>query len=257
MESHRGGACPSCLMLLEPVPPGHLLSRPLCLAMPEPSCNGQGSQLKNLNNRCMQCRQTAAVSVPVHRGDGHGEKEGKQDEQGEQGAGEGGESEEYEEDNTLQEEFCSELPQVSTETNSRLAEPLRLCELQAALQSMQGQRAPGIDGLTVGRLLADLKEEKKKRENERHKLQTELETKTNHVGRLLADLKEEKKKRENEQQNLQTELDIRTNELLEEKHESQREVDSLKNQLESKNKEVGELTAHGPEAQRGPGGQEK
>ncbi|KAI3358257.1 hypothetical protein L3Q82_003259 [Scortum barcoo] len=37
----------------------------------------------------------------------------------------------------------------STETNSRLAEPLRLCELQAALQSMQGQRAPGIDGLTV------------------------------------------------------------------------------------------------------------
>ncbi|KAI3376197.1 hypothetical protein L3Q82_016397 [Scortum barcoo] len=56
--------------------------------------------------------------------------------------------EEYEEDNTLQEEFCSGLPQVSTETNSRLAEPLRLCELQAALQSMQGQRAPGIDGLT-------------------------------------------------------------------------------------------------------------
>ncbi|KAI3369167.1 hypothetical protein L3Q82_026126 [Scortum barcoo] len=54
-----------------------------------------------------------------------------------------------EEDNTLQEEFCSGLPQVSTETNSRLAEPLRLCELQAALQSMQGQRAPGIDGLTV------------------------------------------------------------------------------------------------------------
>ncbi|KAI3355571.1 hypothetical protein L3Q82_018403, partial [Scortum barcoo] len=58
-------------------------------------------------------------------------------------------SSEYEEDNTLQEEFCSGLPQVSTETNSRLAEPLRLCELQAALQSMQGQRAPGIDGLTV------------------------------------------------------------------------------------------------------------
>ncbi|KAI3354586.1 hypothetical protein L3Q82_019090, partial [Scortum barcoo] len=58
-------------------------------------------------------------------------------------------SSEYEEDNTLQEEFCSELPQVSTETNSRLTEPLQLCELQAALRSMQGQRAPGIDGLTV------------------------------------------------------------------------------------------------------------
>ncbi|KAI3375585.1 hypothetical protein L3Q82_003901 [Scortum barcoo] len=54
---------------------------------------------------------------------------------------------------TLQEEFCSELPQVSTETSSQLEEPLQLRELQAALQSMQGRRAPDIDGLTVEAVL--------------------------------------------------------------------------------------------------------
>ncbi|KAI3363915.1 hypothetical protein L3Q82_001510 [Scortum barcoo] len=58
-------------------------------------------------------------------------------------------SSEYEEEDTLQEKFCSELPQVSTETSSQLEEPLQLREVQAALQSMQGRRAPGIDGLTV------------------------------------------------------------------------------------------------------------
>ncbi|KAI3369665.1 hypothetical protein L3Q82_024503 [Scortum barcoo] len=58
-------------------------------------------------------------------------------------------SSEYEEQAALQEEFCSGLPQVSAETNSRLKEPLQMWELQAALQSMQGRRAPGVDGLTV------------------------------------------------------------------------------------------------------------
>lgn len=45
--------------------------------------------------------------------------------------------------------FCGELPQVSVETNSQLDRPLQMEELHAALQSMQGQRAPGIDGLRV------------------------------------------------------------------------------------------------------------
>lgn len=35
------------------------------------------------------------------------------------------------------------------ETNSQLDWPLQLEELHAALQSMQGWKAPGIDGLTV------------------------------------------------------------------------------------------------------------
>ena len=55
---------------------------------------------------------------------------------------------EYEEKDTL-EGFCSGLPQVSMETNSQLERPLHIEELLAALQSMQGRRAPGIDGLTV------------------------------------------------------------------------------------------------------------
>lgn len=56
---------------------------------------------------------------------------------------------EYNHDDSLFEGFCGELPQVSAETNSQLDRPLQLEELRAALQSMQGQRAPGIDGLTV------------------------------------------------------------------------------------------------------------
>lgn len=35
------------------------------------------------------------------------------------------------------------------ETNSQLDWPLQLEELHTALQSMQGWKAPGIDGLTV------------------------------------------------------------------------------------------------------------
>uniref|UniRef100_A0A3B5R4A8 Reverse transcriptase domain-containing protein n=1 Tax=Xiphophorus maculatus TaxID=8083 RepID=A0A3B5R4A8_XIPMA len=56
---------------------------------------------------------------------------------------------EYEEDEELYEEFCSKLPQVSEETNADLERPLGLQELHAALLSMQGQRSPGVDGLTV------------------------------------------------------------------------------------------------------------
>ncbi|KAI3374068.1 hypothetical protein L3Q82_022640, partial [Scortum barcoo] len=62
-------------------------------------------------------------------------------------------SEFHEEQAALQEEFCSAGFQFcrrsSAETNSRLEEPLQMWELQAALQSMQGRRAPGVDGLTV------------------------------------------------------------------------------------------------------------
>ena len=57
-------------------------------------------------------------------------------------------SSEEEEDQTSREEFFSELPQISEESNSQLAAPLRMEELLAALQGMQGRRAPGIDGLT-------------------------------------------------------------------------------------------------------------
>ncbi|KAI3353605.1 hypothetical protein L3Q82_004810 [Scortum barcoo] len=56
---------------------------------------------------------------------------------------------EYEEEDELFEGFCSELPQVSEWTNSQLEKPLKMQELQAALQNMQGRKSPGIDGLTV------------------------------------------------------------------------------------------------------------
>lgn len=42
-----------------------------------------------------------------------------------------------------------ELPQGSVETNSQVDWPLQLEELYTALQSMQGWKAPGINGLTV------------------------------------------------------------------------------------------------------------
>ena len=38
---------------------------------------------------------------------------------------------------------------MSREANSQLDSPLTIQELYAALQSMQGKKAPGIDGLTV------------------------------------------------------------------------------------------------------------
>ena len=54
---------------------------------------------------------------------------------------------EYEENDALLEGSSGELPQVSKETNSQLDQPLQMVKLHAALQSMQGRRAPGIDGL--------------------------------------------------------------------------------------------------------------
>ncbi|KAM4579169.1 uncharacterized protein V3H82_008444 [Fundulus diaphanus] len=56
---------------------------------------------------------------------------------------------EYKENEELLKEFCDELPQVSEETNAELGRPLGLQELHTALLSMQGQRSPGVDGLTV------------------------------------------------------------------------------------------------------------
>ena len=58
-------------------------------------------------------------------------------------------SSEYEEEDSLIEGFTGGMPQVSAETNSCLEGPLEMQELYAALQGMQGRRAPGIDGLTV------------------------------------------------------------------------------------------------------------
>ena len=56
---------------------------------------------------------------------------------------------EYKENEELMEEVCGGLPQLSEEANSQLDRPLTPQELHAALHSMQGRRAPGIDGLTV------------------------------------------------------------------------------------------------------------
>ncbi len=52
-------------------------------------------------------------------------------------------------DEEMMEEVYGGLPQVSRDTNSQLENPLTLQELYAALQSMQGRKAPGIDGLSV------------------------------------------------------------------------------------------------------------
>ncbi|KAI3374091.1 hypothetical protein L3Q82_022634 [Scortum barcoo] len=46
------------------------------------------------------------------------------------------------EEDELFEGFCSELPQVSEWTNSQLEKPLKMQELQAALQNMQGRKSP-------------------------------------------------------------------------------------------------------------------
>lgn len=56
---------------------------------------------------------------------------------------------EYTKNEELLDGFCAGLPQISEETNSQLNGALTLQELTVALQSMQGQKAPGIDGLTV------------------------------------------------------------------------------------------------------------
>uniref|UniRef100_A0A8P4KAC5 Reverse transcriptase domain-containing protein n=1 Tax=Dicentrarchus labrax TaxID=13489 RepID=A0A8P4KAC5_DICLA len=56
---------------------------------------------------------------------------------------------EFKENEELMEEVCGGLPQISREANQQLDSPLTPQELYAALQSMQGRKAPGIDGLTV------------------------------------------------------------------------------------------------------------
>ena len=56
---------------------------------------------------------------------------------------------EYKKSEELMEEFCGGLPQISREANSELDSPLTLQKLFAAPQSMQGKKAPGIDGLIV------------------------------------------------------------------------------------------------------------
>uniref|UniRef100_A0A8C5D1K3 Reverse transcriptase domain-containing protein n=1 Tax=Gouania willdenowi TaxID=441366 RepID=A0A8C5D1K3_GOUWI len=58
-------------------------------------------------------------------------------------------SSEYKEEEALMDEFCQGLPLISEETNRQLNQPLQMQELRAALQGMQGRRAPGIDGLSV------------------------------------------------------------------------------------------------------------
>ncbi|TWW77456.1 Transposon TX1 uncharacterized 149 kDa protein ORF 2 [Takifugu flavidus] len=56
---------------------------------------------------------------------------------------------EYCRDDGLFNEFCGDLPRVSEEANLRLDRPLQLDELHAALLSMKGRKAPGVNGLTV------------------------------------------------------------------------------------------------------------
>lgn len=56
---------------------------------------------------------------------------------------------EYKEIEELFKEFCSEIPQLSDETNSWLECLLGVQELYIALQSMWGRKAPAINGLTV------------------------------------------------------------------------------------------------------------
>ena len=56
-------------------------------------------------------------------------------------------SSDYQEDDAAFNSFCQDLPTVSAETNRELEGPLTEAEVFAALQSVQGGKAPGIDGL--------------------------------------------------------------------------------------------------------------
>jgi len=47
------------------------------------------------------------------------------------------------------ESFFENLPQVSEEVNADLSKAVTLEELEKALQSMEGGKVPGIDGLPV------------------------------------------------------------------------------------------------------------
>ena len=56
---------------------------------------------------------------------------------------------EYKDNDELFDQFCDNLPKVPDDVNAELGEPLRSKELLTALQSMEGGKAPGIDGLPV------------------------------------------------------------------------------------------------------------
>lgn len=56
-------------------------------------------------------------------------------------------SSEYVEDDDNFNDFCSDLPRVSEDVAKELGEPMTLEEIHAALRSMDGGKAPGIDGL--------------------------------------------------------------------------------------------------------------
>ena len=56
---------------------------------------------------------------------------------------------EYVENIELYETFCGELPKIPKDINTGLDGPLTLQELHTALQSMEGGKAPGIDGIPV------------------------------------------------------------------------------------------------------------
>ena len=56
-------------------------------------------------------------------------------------------SSDYQEDDAAFNSFCQDLPTVSEETNRELERPLTEAEGFAAQQSVQGGKAPGIDGL--------------------------------------------------------------------------------------------------------------
>ncbi|KAA8593148.1 hypothetical protein FQN60_009264 [Etheostoma spectabile] len=58
-------------------------------------------------------------------------------------------SSEYRDNEELFESFSEGLPKVPTDVNAELEEPLALEELFTALQSMEGGKAPGIDGIPV------------------------------------------------------------------------------------------------------------
>ena len=55
----------------------------------------------------------------------------------------------YTENDAMYESFCGELPKVPQDVNTGLDGPLTMKELYTALQSMEGGKAPGIDGIPV------------------------------------------------------------------------------------------------------------
>ena len=58
-------------------------------------------------------------------------------------------SSEYQEEDAVFDSFCENLPTVSVETNRELEGPLTEDEVFSALQSVQGGKAPGINGFAL------------------------------------------------------------------------------------------------------------